>query len=142
MSLVLGKDEKAVRDETDVLYHGGSSRYGNLMRGRLLLTNKRFTFVEQAWVESGPFFAKKRELQTKGIRFNLPIEKVVGSMTESRTRKKGTLNEPAGIFGKEQYSVLIVSLDTDYGMDNPIFEVRDPAGWSAAVQQATGGEAV
>jgi hypothetical protein len=112
------------------------------MWGRLLLTNKRFAFVEQANIQSGPFFAKKVELQTKGIKINLPIEKVVGSAMENRTRKKGTLNQPAGMFGKETYNVLIVSLDTENGVDNPVFEVRDPAGWSAAIQQATGGQAV
>ncbi|MDG6914257.1 MAG: hypothetical protein JRN34_00885 [Nitrososphaerota archaeon] len=106
------------------------------------MTNKRFAFVEQANIQSGPFFAKKVELQTKGIKINLPIEKVVGSAMENRTRKKGTLNQPAGMFGKETYNVLIVSLDTENGVDNPVFEVRDPAGWSAAIQQATGGQAV
>lgn len=142
MSLVLGKEEKIVRDESNVWYHNGSSRYGSPMWGRLLLTNKRFAFVEQGYVESGAFFNKKKELQTKGIKINLPIEKVVGSATETRTRKKGTLNQPAGMLGKESYNVVIISLDTDNGVDNPVFEVVDPSGWSTAIQQATGGQTV
>ncbi len=142
MSLVLGKDESVVRDDEGVLYLGGSIRFSNPMFGRLLLTNKRFAFVEQKTVESGPFFSKKKELQTVGIRINVAVDKVIGAAMEIRTRKKGTLNSPPTLMSKEQYNVLIVSVDTDQGVDNPVFQVGDTAGWSTAIQRTTGGESV
>jgi len=139
--LMLGRGERVVREEP-AWYHGGYSRYGYPMFGKLILTNKRFIFVQQRVVEKGWFLAKKRELQTVGIKINLPIENVLGAITESRERKKGTLNEPPSLFSKEQYHVLIVSLDTPDGMENPSFEVADPQGWVKAIQRAVGGEIV
>ena len=113
---------------------------GYTMGGKLIATNKRFAFLEQRLVESGPFFSKKRELQTVGIKINLPIDRVIGANVEARTRKKGTLNEPPSMFSKEQYNVLIVSLDTPDGMENPAFEVSELSMWVTVLQRAIGGE--
>jgi len=141
-AFMLGRDEKAVRDEANVVYHRGHSRYGSPMFGRLILTNKRFIFIQQEIVERGGFFSKKKELRNVGIRMNLPVEKVLGVMTETRERKKNTTDEPPSLFSKENYRVMMVSLDTSEGMENPSFEVRDVEGWAAAIQRAVGGEIV
>ena len=141
-AFMLGRDEKAVRDEANVVYHRGHSRYGSPMFGRLILTNKRFIFIQQEVVERGGFFSKKKELRNVGIRMNLPVEKVLGVMTETRERKKNTIDEPPSLFSKENYRVMMVSLDTSEGMENPSFEVRDVEGWAAAIQRAVGGEIV
>ena len=134
MSLVLGPGETAIREEEGVVYHTGHSRYGSPMWGKLILTNKRFMFVQQRTVETGRI-RKQQHLETVGIRMNLPNDKVLGANQDSRERKTGT-------FSKERYGVLIVSLDTDRGVENPLFEVRDPQGWSGAIQKAMGGEAM
>ena len=141
-AFMLGRDEKAVRDEAKVVYHRGHSRYGSPMFGRLILTNKRFIFIQQEEVERGGFFSKKKELRNVGIRMNLPVEKVLGVMTETRERKKNTIDEQPSLFSKENYRVMMVSLDTSEGMENPSFEVRDVEGWAAAIQRAVGGEIV
>ena len=141
-AFMLGRDEKAVRDEANVVYHRGHSRYGSPMFGRLILTNKRFIFIQQEVVERGGFFSKKKELRNVGIRMNLPVEKVLGVMTETRERKKNTIDEQPSLFSKENYRVMMVSLDTSEGMENPSFEVRDVEGWAAAIQRAVGGEIV
>jgi len=132
MSLVLGPGETALREEQSVWYMGGYSRYGNEMWGKLILTSKRFAFVQQHVVEEGRI-RKTQRIETVGIKINLPREKVLGAQSEARVRKTGT-------FSKENYSVLIVSLDIDQGMENPVFQVADPKGWETAIQRAMGGE--
>jgi hypothetical protein len=139
---MLGRDEHALRDEPNVRYHRGHSRYGYPMYGRLILTNKRFIFIQQEVVERGGFLAKKKELRNIGVKMNLPITGVLGAITETRERKKNTLDDPPSIFSKEQYNVMIVSLDTPEGQENPAFEVSDPQGWTSAIQKAVGGELV
>jgi len=141
-TFLLGRDEHAIRDEPFVWYHRGHSRYGYPMLGRLIPTNKRFIFIQQEVVERGGFLSKKKELRTVGVKINLPISNVLGAMTETRIRKKGTIDEPPSLFSKEEYNVLIVSLDTPEGQENPSFEVKDPEGWVAAIQKAIGGEIV
>lgn len=141
-ALMLGRDEKAVRDETNVVYHRGYSRYGYAMFGRLILTSKRFIFIQQEVVERGGFLKKKKELRNVGIKMNLPVEKVLGVSTETRERKKNTIDDPPSLFSKEQYKVMVVSLDTQDGMENPCFEVSDVEGWTMAIQRAVGGELV
>ena len=141
-AFMLGRDEHAIRDEPDAVYHRGHSRYGYAMYGRLILTNKRFIFIQQEVVERGGFLSKKKELRNIGIKMNLPTSSVLGAMTETRERKKNTLDDPPSLFSKEQYNVLIVSLDTPEGQENPGFEVRDPEGWVSAIQKAIGGEMV
>lgn len=144
MSFFLGRGEQVVREQSNVLYHSGYSRIGNLMSGKLILTNKRFIFLEQRPVKSGGFlgFGKKTEIQTAGVKINLPIDNVVGALVETRTRKKGTLNTPPSLFSKEQYQILMVSLETEQGMENPTFEVHNAQDWATAIQRAVGGEAV
>ncbi len=144
MSFFLGRGEKVVREQQNVVYHNGYSRIGSLMWGKLILTNKRFLFLEQRVVKSGGFlgFGKKNEVQTAGVKINLPIDGVVGATVETRTRKKGTLNEPPSFFSKEPYEVLIVSLDTPEGMENPAFEVYNARDWISAIQRGIGGEAL
>ena len=144
MSFFLGRGENVIREQPNVIYHSGYSRVGSMMSGKLILTNKRFLFLEQQAVKSGGFlgFGKKTEIQTAGVRINLPIENVVGALVETRTRKKGTLNTPPSLFSKEQYQVLVVSLDTERGMENPAFEVYNAQDWVTAIQRAVGGEAV
>jgi len=134
MSLVLGPGETVLREEQSIWYTGGHSRYGNPMWGRLILTSKRFAFVQQRTVEEGRI-RKTQRIETIGIKINLPREKVLGAQSEARVRKTGT-------FSKENYSVLIVSLDTDQGVENPVFQVTDPKGWETAIQRAMGGEVV
>lgn len=141
-AFMLGRDEKAIRDEQGVFYHRGHSRYGSPMSGRLVLTNKRFIFIQQELVERGGFLSKKKELRNVGIKINLPIEKVLGAMTETHERKKNTIDDPPSLFSKEQYPVLIVSMDTPEGQENPSFEVGDIEGWTSAIQRAVGGELV
>jgi hypothetical protein len=141
-AFMLGRDEHAIRDEPNAIYHRGHSRFGYVMQGRLILTDKRFIFIQQEVVERGGFLAKKKELRTIGVKINLPVTGVLGAMTETRERKKNTIDEPPSLFSKEQYSVLIVSLDTPEGQENPSFEVRDPEGWTSAIQRAVGGEIV
>ena len=144
MSFFLGRGENVVREQERVLYHHGYSRIGSIMRGKLILTNKRFLFLEQRAVKSGGFlgFGKKTEVQTAGVKINLPTDSVIGAIVETRTRKKGTLNQPPSLFSKEQYQVLIVSLDTPEGMENPAFEVYNAPDWVNAIQRGIGGEAV
>ena len=144
MSFFLGRGENVVREQPNVLYHSGYSRIGSVMWGKLILTNKRFLFLEQQAVKSGGFlgFGKKTEFQTVGVKINLPIENVVGAVIETRTRKKGTMNEPPSLFSKEPYQVIVVSLDTESGMENPAFEVYNAQDWVTAIQRAVGGEAV
>jgi hypothetical protein len=144
MSFFLGRGEKVVREQERVLYHQGYSRIGSTMRGKLILTNKRFLFLQQQAVKSGGFlgFGSKTEVQTVGVKINLPIESVVGATVETRTRKKGTLSEPPSLFSKEPYEVLIVSLDAPTGMENPAFEVYNARDWVSAIQLGIGGEAV
>lgn len=140
----LGRGEKLMREETGVHYHGGYSKTGYYMFGKIVLTNKRFIFIKQKTVEHGGFlgFGKKKEMQTAGMPINLPVENVVGCQIETRTRKKGTLNTPAGMFGKEQYQVLIIGLETPDGMESPVFEVRNPQDWATALNRVIGGEMV
>lgn len=134
MSFVLGPGESVLREEQSVWYQGGHSRYGNPMWGKLLLTNKRFQFVEQRVVEIGRI-RKSTQLETVGIRINLPNDKVLGAHAEIRVRKTGR-------FSKENWGALIVSLDADRGVENPVFQVSDTQGWAIAIQRATGGEVV
>jgi hypothetical protein len=141
-TFLLGREEHAIRDEPNAMYHRGHSRYGYPMFGRLILTNKRFIFIHQEFVERGGFLSKKKELRTVGVKINLPVTGVLGAMTEVRERKKNTIDEPPTIFSKERYNVLIVSLDTPEGQENPNFEVRDAEGWTSAIQKAVGGEVV
>lgn len=144
MSFFLGRGETVVREQSGVHYHGGYSRIGSYMWGKLILTNKRFIFLQQQTVQSGGIlgFGKKSEVQTVGVKINLPIENVIGATVETRTRKKGTLNESPSFFSKEQYQVLLVSLETEYGMENPAFEVYNAQDWVTAIQRSVGGEAV
>jgi hypothetical protein len=139
---MLGRDEHAMRDDPNALYHRGHSRYGYPMSGRLILTNKRFIFIQQELVERGGFLSKKKELRNVGVKINIPVTSVLGAMTETRERKKNTIDDPPSLFSKEQYSVLIVSLDTPEGQENPSFEVADIQGWTSALQKAVGGEIV
>ena len=141
-AFMLGRDEHAIRDEPSALYHRGHSRYGYHMSGRLILTNKRLIFIHQELVERGGFLSKKKELRNVGVKINLPISNVLGAITETRERKKNTIDDPPSLFSKEQYSVLIISLDTQEGQENPSFEVSDPEGWVSALQKAIGGEIV
>jgi hypothetical protein len=140
----LGRDEKVMREQPYVRYHGGYSKIGSYMEGKLILTNKRFVFAKQETVEHGGFlgFGKQRELQTTGMPINVLLDKVVGCQIETRTRKKGTLHDPATLFSKEQYQVLILGLETPEGMESPIFEVSNPQDWSTAITRAIGGETV
>lgn len=144
MSFFLGRGEKVVREQPNVVYHSGYSRIGSVMWGKLILTNKRFLFLEQRKVKSGGFlgFGKKTETQTAGVKINLPVDNVIGAIVETRTRKKGTLNTPPSFFSKEQYQVLVVSLETEHGMENPSFEVYNARDWVTAIQRTVGGEAV
>jgi len=141
-AFMLGRDEHAIRDEPNAIYHSGHSRYGYPMFGRLILTNKRFIFIHQEYVERGGFLSKKKELRNIGVKINIPIASVLGAMTETRERKKNTIDDPPSLFSKEQYSVLIVSLDAAEGQENPSFEVRDAEGWASGLQRAVGGEIV
>ena len=141
-TFMLGRGETLIRDQPGVWYHRGYSRYGYPMWGRLILTNKRFIFVQQEVVERGGIISKKKELRTVGAKINVPVESVLMSSMETRMRKKNTIDEPPSLFSKEQYDVLIVSLDTPEGQENPSFEVSDAQGWATAVQRATGGETV
>lgn len=90
MSFFLGRGEKVVREQPNVIYRSGYSRIGSAMWGKVILTNKRFLFLEQRKVKSGGFlgFGKKTEIQTTGVRINLPIDNVVGALVDTRTRKK------------------------------------------------------
>ena len=144
MSFFLGRGEQVVREQSNVLYHNGYSRIGNLMWGKLILTNKRFIFLQQQQVKSGGFlgFGKITEIQTAGVKINLPIDNVVGALVETRTRKKGTLNTPPSMFSKEQYQIVMVSLETEQGMENPAFEVYNAQDWATAIQRGVGGETV
>jgi len=144
MSFFLGRGERVIREQSNVYYHHGYSKIGSPMWGKLLLTNQRFIFLQQQIVKSGGIlgFGKKDELQTVGIKVNLPIEKVIGANIETRTRKKGTRNEPPSFFSKEQYEVLMVSLETPDGIENPSFEVYNSRDWATAIQRAVGGEAI
>ena len=144
MSFFLGRGETVVREQTGVRYHGGYSRIGSYMWGKLILTNRRFIFLQQNTVKSGGImgFGKKSEVQTVGVKINLPVENVLGAMVETRSRKKGTLSEPPSLFSKEQYQVLMVSLETQSGMENPAFEVYNAQDWVTAIQRSVGGEAV
>jgi len=76
------------------------------------------------------------------VKINLPIDNVIGALVETRTRKKGTLNTPPSLFSKEQYRILMVSLETEQGMENPAFEVHNAQDWVTAIQRGVGGEAV
>ena len=144
MNFFLGRGETVVREQKDVIYHCGYSRIGSIMRGKLILTNKRFIFIEEREVKSGGFmgFGGNYETQTVGVKINLPIDNVVGATVESRTRKKGTLNEPSSLFSKESYDVVVISLDTEEGMENPAFEVYNGQGWVIGIQRAVSVEAV
>jgi len=143
-TLILGPGEKVVREDEPVWYHSGYSKYGYSMAGKLVLTNKRFAFVHKTVSSSGGMFGffKKTSVETMGIKINIPLDKVIGAATETRERKKGTLNDPPSLFSKELYNVLIVSLDAPEGVENPIFEVGDPSGWATAIQRKIGGEKV
>jgi len=144
LSFFLGRGETVVREQTHVIYHMGYSRIGSTMMGKLILTNKRFLFLEERNVTSGGFlgFGEKTETQTVGVKINLPIDGVIGALVENRNRKKGTLNDPPSLFSKEPYQVLVISLDTEQGMENPVFEVYNAQDWVTGIQRAVGGEAV
>jgi len=142
-TVFLGPNEKLIR-EGYAHYHSGYSRVGHYMFGKLVLTNKRFMFQWQQPVAHGGFlgFGKKQEMQTKGTPINIPIDKITNVITETRTRKKNTLSEPATLFSKEQFQIMIVSMDTPMGAENPTFEVENIQDWQAAIQRAVGGESV
>ncbi len=144
MSFFLGRGESVIREQSNVRYHGGFSRVGSYIWGKLILTNRRFIFLHQKTVESGGLFGfgKKSEVQTVGVKINLPVESVLGATVETRTRKKNTWSDPPSIFSKEQYQVLLVSLDTPTGMENPAFEIYNGQDWVTAIQRSVGGEAV
>ena len=144
VSFFLGRGETVMREQSGVRYHGGYSRVGSYMWGKLILTNKRFIFLQQKSVESGGLFGfgKKSEVQTVGVKINLPVENVLGATVETRSRKKGTWSEPPSLFSKEQYQILLVSLDTQSGMENPAFEIYNAQDWVTAIQRSVGGEAV
>jgi hypothetical protein len=144
MSIALGAGEKVIREEDNVWYHGGFSRYGGAMIGKLVLTNKRFIyFRKEKTKERGGLLGlgTKDVLKVVGIAINLPIANVIGASIEQRERKKGTVNQPASLFSKETYSLIIVSMETmEGGVENPTFEVRDPAGWVDVITRIQGGE--
>ena len=131
----MGPGEKPLREEDYVYYHGGMSRFGSPMRGKLILTDKRFAYIEMETVKIGGIlgFGQTPERRSKGIKINLPAGKVIGASTETRTRKKGTLNQPGTLMSKEQYRVLTVSMETEMGVENPSFEVMDPDGWATVI---------
>ena len=88
-------------------------------------------------------FSTKRVSESGGIKINLPLEGVIGSKTETRVRKKRTLKNPPTLFSKEDYKVLIVSLETSSGLiENPIFGVMNANDWAIAIQRTTEGELV
>lgn len=141
--IMLGKGEKIIRENDNVFYHGGSARIGHPMWGKLVLTNKRFLFFEMKVEKTGGIFGigGKQQKRIVGARINIPTQNVLSAMVETRTRKKGTLNEPPTLLSKEEYKVLMVSLENPMGgVENPVFEVQDPDGWVYAIQQTIGGE--
>ncbi len=138
----LGRDEKVVREQSDVYYHCGMSRYGSPMYGKLILTNKRFVFAQQHKVQQGGFigFGKTAEIHTTAMPINIPLDKIIGCQIETRTRKKGTMSQPASAFSKEQYQIIIVGLETPEGMESPMFEVCSSQDWETALRRSIGGE--
>ncbi len=138
----LGRDEKVVREQSDVYYHCGMSRFGSPMYGKLILTNKRFVFAQQHKVQQGGFigFGKTAEIHTTAMPINIPLDKIIGCQIETRTRKKGTMSQPASVFSKEQYQIIIVGLETPEGMESPTFEVSNPQDWETALRRSIGGE--
>ena len=112
------------------------------MFGKLILTNKRFVFAQQHKVQQGGFigFGSKAEVHTMAMPINIPLDRIIGCQIETRTRKKGTMSQPASVFSKEEYQIIIVGLETTEGMESPTFEVTNPQDWATALGRVIGGE--
>jgi hypothetical protein len=132
------KDERVILEEDQVRYHSGLKSLEQSMLGKLMLSNKRLMFLQEEVVEEPGLFHRKRDLDVVGLKLDLPVDKIVSTSTDTRQRKRGTWDARPTLLSDETYKVLILSLQTENGIENPVFEVATPDSWVSAIQSVAG----
>jgi len=142
MSYTFIPGEQISKEEDRVWYLGGHSAFTRMMVGQLLATTERLIFYEKRPTGS-------KTLETIGLAFEIPLEKVIAAKFEKRLRRSSSKPRwddfrvyreiigqrfaanlpPTLLDGKEVYSVLLVAIEGDGHPESPTFEVRDPSGW-------------
>ncbi len=142
MSYTFIPGEQISKEEDKVWYLGGHSTFTRMMVGQLITTTERLIFYEKRPTGS-------KTLETIGLAFEIPLEKVIAAKFEKRLRRSssrprwddfGVYREimgqqfaanlpPTLLDGKEVYSILLVAIEGDGHPESPTFEVQDPAGW-------------
>lgn len=139
--------EKVVKEENVVWYFGGYSRAPNPILGKLIVTDSRLIFYEEKPKERAGLFSRNIQLAPVGVIMSIPIKALIGVSIDRRLRSKSSkpnwrrnyrnviknpsqINRPPGFFdSKEDYSVLILSFDAGYFVENPEFEVPNVEEW-------------
>ena len=142
MSYTFIPGEQISKEEDRVWYLGGHSAFTRMMVGQLLGTTERLIFYEKRPTGS-------KTLETIGLAFEIPLEKVIAAKFEKRLRRSSSRPRwddfrvyreiigqqfaanlpPTLLDGKEVYSILLVAIEGDGHPESPTFEVRDPSGW-------------
>lgn len=142
MSYTFIPGEQISKEEDRVWYLGGHSAFTRMMVGQLLATTERLVFYEKRPTGS-------KTLETIGLAFEIPLEKVIAAKFEKRLRRSSSRPRwddfrvyreiigqqfsanlpPTLLDGKEVYSILLVAIEGDGHPESPTFEVRDPSGW-------------
>ncbi len=129
-------------------YLGNLGSYPRLMIGRLLLTS-RYLAYHICDIHPGGVFQQAR-LTASGRVLAIPIEKIIDVSVERGVRSKRTrpnwkdkkdfdrkatgdkqLNLPPGpLDSSERYQEIMVTTETERGIEVAIFEVENPSGWA------------
>lgn len=133
-------------------YLGNLASFPKLMVGRLLLTSKYLAY-HICDIHPGGIFQPAR-LTASGRVLAIPIERVIDVTVEGGTRSKRSrpnwrdkrdfdrksvgerqLNLPPGpLDSSERYQEVMITTETDNGVEVAIFEVDNPTAWEGAIK--------
>lgn len=137
--------------EAFAYYEGMMTGLPRLMAGKLMLTKKYLAF-HQYEVEKAGLLEKPRLRQTTNI-VSIPLERVVAvtvehgvRATKSRPNWKNPDDflhkangdrqfnvKPGFLYPSERYAKLVVTVESDYGVEMACFEVEEPAKWAGMI---------
>lgn len=133
-------------------YLGNLSSFSPLMVGRLLLNSKYLAF-HICDIHPGGIFQSAR-LTATGRVLAIPVEKIMDVSVERGVRSKRSrpnwrdkrdfdrkaagerrVNFPPGpLESSEHYQQIMITTETEGGLEVAIFEVDNPAGWEQALR--------
>lgn len=147
------QDPRLILDakEAFAYYEGNLSGFPRLLVGRLMLT-KNFLAFHQYDVEKAGLLERARLRQTGNI-ISIPLDKIVSVSVEQGVRaskskpnwknaddflKKSIGERPLNIKPRlldsaERYARLVVTIETDYGVEVAYFEVDDSTKWAGVI---------